>query len=350
MVTLERVFCTLLNHTPLFHISCDQRFGQYHATTPRRLSLLVISFWKWKLYIISINSQRKFELLKLINFDLICPMPSQAEVDNKTDSFRKHLTSTSASTEAANIQYESLKERFNQNTSIKSSFDNKVSAYASSYVVLLGFYAYLFNEMWKLTNNNLFYTSCVVIFICALFTATAGLYIWGFLKLKNTIRSRFFDLKTEPTAQNQAVLTYTNWYSSEKEGTVHASYIRNIETNMATSLLLGLGLWIFVFLSSNYLSSQTHPPLSTAQETEIINESGDLKKQNLSTLLSIIQNADSSQNYTLYVISNAEVQSSIKEQVIKTLKLLLTPEKIKEVNLSTSVIKKSMTIKLELSK
>lgn len=349
MSAFEAILCILFNHSPIFHVSCDERFGQYHPGANKRISLLAISFWKWKVYLITFNKQLK--LAHTINFDTLCPMPVQNDVDYKTISYRNHLAATSASTEAAQIQYESLKERFNQNSSIKSSFDNKASAYASTYVVLLGFYAYVFNEIWKLGNKNAFYASCAALLVCSLFTATSGLYIWGFLKLKNTIRSKFSDLKLDPSPQNQAVLAYTNWYSSEKESTVHASYIRNIESNLAVSVFLGLGLWLSVFLSTSYLSTSDQTAPSESHELMIINEMGELQKQNLSALLSLIKEARNDGGFTLYAISNYTEKSPAREETINILNFFLSSEKIKKISLqSNSSIRKSMTIKLEISK
>lgn len=348
MTALESILCIIFNHSPIFHISCDERFGQYRPGANKRISLLAISFWKWKAYLITFNN--RFEFIHTINFDKVCPMPTQTDVDKKTNLFRAHLAAT-PTTEAAHIQYESLKERFNQNSSIKSSFDNKASAYASTYVVLLGFYAYVFNEIWKLGNNTFFYSFCVALLTCCLFTATSGLYIWGFLKLKNTIRSKFSDLKRDPSAHNQAALAYTNWYSSEKESTVHASYIRNIEVNLAISVFLGLGLWLSVFLCSSYLSGSNQPSPSDSRETLVVNESGELQKQNLSALLSIIKEASIDGNFTLYTISNDAESSPMREETMNILKFFLSPENIKTINIhSNKTIKKSMIIKLEIKK
>lgn len=236
----------ILNWIPIFHISCDLRFGEYREKESIRFSLLAIALGSRKLYLIS-YSQKKFKLFKTLNLWHIVSTPTQDQIDNKTTTYLRDITNIP--NQEISIQYEFLKESFNTNCNTRSSLETKVSSYSSSYLVLAAFYAYSFNEYWPL-NGVIFYILSFL-FITGFFPLiSCGAMILSFFKVKDTVRATFRDLKPKgkSTIKNQAAAAYTNWFASKSENTALATCVKNIESYMASAVATVFILWAATFL------------------------------------------------------------------------------------------------------
>lgn len=347
---IYHVVCSLLNWSPIFHISCDDKFGQYVRTAPTRYSLFAMAIGGLKIYFLTMSANHINFLFTLRLRDISSP-PDQNTVDAKATAYRNDI-STQSDAEIA-IQYDFLKEAYNNNCNTRSSLETKVSSHASTYLVLIGFYAYVFNELWKL--NDWQHTVALGWYIAGSAPLiSTGIFIFTFFRIDSVVRATFRDLKTpgNSTPQNQASHAYTNWFASKGENTALATYVKNIEINMALSLAIVVPLWIFVFASNNAASeankAKPHESVKPGLEIAIVDQHGALNKTSLSLLLDTLKLANNDKKAKYFVLSGTHHDKILYSSIINFVRAYLGSERVTELRLSEQLSPgESVIIKIE---
>lgn len=243
---MRKAIFKTLNWSPIFHVSCDDKFGEYCEGECKRFSLLSLALGSRKIYLIT-YSEKQIRTFACVNLWRIVTPPTQHQIDSKTNNYLNDIGDIPD--QEISIHYEFLKESFNTNCNTRSSLETKVSSYLSSYLVLAAFYAYSFNEYWPLAGVKFYLLS--FIFAVGFFPLiSCGAMILSFFKVKNTVRATFKELKQKgnATAKNQAAAAYTNWYASKSENTALATAVKNIESYMTSAVAAVFILWIITFL------------------------------------------------------------------------------------------------------
>lgn len=326
---------TIANWSPLLHISCDEHFGRYDASLKLRLSALALSLGKSKLYIITL-SNAKWSLFHLVQLDAILKRPNQTQIDLKASDYYNDISSQSRPDEEIALHYEFLKEAYNNNTSTRSSLETKVSSHASTYLILAGFYAYVFNELWKIKG----WQGDIALgwFLLSLpFLASTGYFIFNFFQVGGVVRASFREIKpaSKATQYQQAKGAYINWFSSMNENQTLATYVKNIETNMVTAFLLVAMLWIFVFFSGNSATKEPPKPTNTNFEFAVVDEAGSLNKKGISQLLNNLHPAGKKKD-TYYIISSTPPSDELYSSVLGFIKAVAGSDRVVELKLDDS--------------
>lgn len=305
------------NYIPIFHLSSDDLFGAYSSSNEKRFSIICIAIGKYKVYIITFF-KNKFNFLHVVNFDSLTKIPNQEEVDQKTNDYVSAQSENSE--EKIKIQYEFLKEAYNNNSEVKSSLETRVASYMTAYFVLLGFLAYLFNEIWKLKPEGTFKYLFFLVVMAGLFLSSAGIFIWSFLRVKSTTRSTFKDLRLNTCTLQLAASAYTNWYASKGENNSLASHVKNIESNIFIALVISVFLWFFVLQNPTKIAT---PSIKESKKTHsylVVDRDG---KHHESALLSMLSLKKNNENYDYFVIYGQGASESKIQVHVDILKLYL---------------------------
>ena len=340
--------CRFLNWTPIFHVSCDDRYGSYAVNTTARFSLLVLSIGMYKIYFLT-YAKGKISPCFVLGFRSVVAYPSTQIVDQKAETYCLEMKNTNRPEEDLKVQYEFLKEGYNNACASKSSMLSKVSSHASTYLVLAGFYAYVFNELWKLDGWQKT-SAAIFISVGVLFLITAGVFAFSFLQVSSEIRSRFSDVKAPDGSSYlaQAKHAYINWYASKLENTVLASKIKNIELNMVVALLLVVALWGFVFVSGDKQKKAEGAKFAADLEIQILNSEGVLDKEGLSKFFDVISGSRERSLDQYVVLSSNSADAEIYSGLIGVARSVVGSDHVSELRLSSSSgLKSSIIIKVK---
>jgi len=291
----------------------------------------------------------KFSPYFILNFRSVVAYPSVQLVDQKAESYCLDMQGTNRSEEDLKVQYEFLKEAYNNACSTKSSMLSKVSSHASTYLVLAGFYAYVFNEIWKLEGWQ---RNSATIFICVgiLFLITAGFFTFSFLQVSSEIRASFADVRA-PNGSSylaQAKHAYVNWYASKLENMVLASKIKNIELNMVVAFLLVVALWVFVFVSGDKQKVTDKVQDVTDLEVQILNSEGVLDKEGLGEFFDVISSSKGRSADQYIVLSSNSVDAEIYSGLVGVARSVVGSSHVSELRLSNSSgLKSSIIVKVK---
>ncbi|MEN2388054.1 hypothetical protein [Comamonas sp. A7-5] len=282
---LAKIIFRFLNFSPLLHVSCDENFGAFDEECARRYSVVAVTLLRSKLYVLTF-SDGGFYLFKIINFKEKCPEIDKNDVDDKTRTYIIHANNIDEDT--SKIHYEYLKENYNATSASKASLETRVSVYISCYLVLLGFFGYILTEALKKSIDQFVFIGYLFLFIGALFLMATTAFMQLFLKVKSVVRSTFRELKAEEGSAQKALTSamYTNWYAAKYEFQRLASQVKNIEINLALSLLMSIFAWLAV--SINLIKNNNDIKLSDKPKVEhiIFDATGFLQYRELKTLLS----------------------------------------------------------------
>lgn len=238
----------VLNFLPFFHLSCDENFGEYVLGDKWRVSLLVILFGRSKLYFYTYSKEKKFSFFYRISFSASCPGPTQKEIDKKAAEYATHIREQEAT--SLEIQLDLLKESYASNLTSEASMENRVSSYVAAYLVLLGFYVYLFDQIYTVSDALPFWLNTSIFLVGTLFLTSSGAFIWLFLGVRVIVRPKFNDLKNNPTLHKRVELAYTAWYASKEEVRYLISQLKNIEHNLAYALGIAIFSWLILFYNT----------------------------------------------------------------------------------------------------
>lgn len=309
------------NWLPIFHISCDELFGAYSPSHPIRFSAISISVGRSKLYIFTIKS-KKLRLWHNLRFNDACPLSDRNEVDQKADAFFRVIQSQTP--EELAIQYEYLKEAFNNNEDSKSSLETRVSAHITTYFALLGLYGYIVTLMLH-ESGSMVVISWLALLVGFIFLAAAAAFMWSILQVKGVTRSAFKDLRQSPDLMTQARLAYTNWYASKDETRVRASLVKNAESNLILSLCVGVILWAFV----QFGVVGTDDRVDTASlefAQQVIRADGSL---DIASTKNLVRKVDVDSKISLAVISSPG-ENKKRDRIVDFLRLLTDESRVED--------------------
>lgn len=315
-----------LNFSPFFHVSCDENFGTFISGGTYRYSVLATIWGTSKLYFITFRKNEKFKLFHIVRFSTLCPPIDPAQIDEKTKSYA--TTIQDQADESLNAQLDFLKESYASNLTSEASMDNRVSSYVAAYLVLIGFFAYLFHEIWSIHTSSIFWIDLAIFLAGTLFLYSSGTFLWRFLRVRESVRSTFRDLRNDSTLRKRVELAYTNWYSSKEELRRLASHVKNIEHNLAASLAIAILAWLTFFYFSNATPVKQFAP-STAAHTQQTNAPDVDINIVLQTLKAIGKESLHPNRYILGT-EEAKLQRKI---IADFLKLYVEPDQIIEITI-----------------
>jgi hypothetical protein len=330
------IFFQILNWSPILHASIDNQFGSIDEGIPNRFSLFCLSLGKRKIYILScVKSQESlvFKIFYQLTFDSLCAIKSEADVNNKVDSYQGYLLDKDDGVIRNQIEF--LKDKILLNQSRTSSGYNKTNSYTAIVLVYMGFIAYLLEQVVNLSEkgNLTQYSLYILISLSIYYTLNCTLFIKSALSIKGYIRATFRDIKENPSLQKLACAYYTDWYSTNNESQVVTSVVANIEKYFTRSFMISILVWIILFTGEHYVSSKKDIS-NESGEYLIFNELGEFQKSEFVKLLSNIDEG----NESIFIVSNkADVNGSIVSDFVKL--TLSDSERVIEIDLKNDVLK-----------
>lgn len=340
--------CKALNWLPIIHVSCDERYGSYAPGSTVRNSALVLSIGLYKIYFLTYSNGR-LSLYFILKFRSVAAYPSIQLVEQKADKYYLDMKNNSRTDKELEIQYEFLKEAYNNACTSKSSMLSKASYHVSTYLVLTGFYAYVFNELWKLEGWQKLSAS-FFIFGGVVFLVTAGVFIFSLLQISSEVRSTFKEVKVlaGSTCIGQAKSAYINWYASKEENNVLASQVKNTEMNMIIAFLIIAALWVFVFISGSNQEMEKSSWPAAGLEIQILNSDGILNENGLRNFFDILKNSNSRPSDQYMILSGRASNSEIYSSFVGLTKAVVGHDHVSELYLSSSSgIRGRLIIKIE---
>jgi hypothetical protein len=301
-----KIIAPILNWSPFLHISEDFNFGSVDNLIAVRLSFLAIPLGSNKIYLLSFvkdaTNKWNFEIHKCLNFYAVCKKEDQSQIDHKTSSYKTLIESHTE--EQIKFQIDFLKEKFNQNQSRKSTLYNKINNYTAITLVYLGFTGYLFSELLSLKIDNIYFYNCLWIMfsLSVIYTLNLFIFIKFALSIQAYIRSKFGDLKNDPTDKQLAASYYTDWYSSANEAQIISSIVCNIEEYFTRSLVVTVLLWLCMVGNNNWLNKISSATPSYENQYLIVNKSDEFLVDEFSSFLGKINKT----NNKIYIISKKD--------------------------------------------
>lgn len=315
-----------LNFSPLFHVSCDENFGTYISGGTYRYSLLATLWGTSKLYFLTFRRNEKLKLFHTVRFSTLCPPTGQAQVDEKTRSYA--ATIQDQADESLNAQLDFLKESYASNLTSEASMDNRVSSYVAAYLVLIGFFAYLFHEIWGVRTVSIFWPNLIIFLVGILFLYSSGAFLWRFLMVRDSVRSTFRDLRNDATLRKRVELAYTNWYATKEELRWLASHVKNIEHNLAASLAVAILTWLTFFYFSN-----TTPVKQSTSSSAMHTQQANGTDMDMNVLLQTLEAIGKESLHPNRYILGTEEAKPQRKIIADFLKLYVEPDQIIEITI-----------------
>lgn len=332
---LVKTFFQILNWSPILHASKDSQFGSIDKGMPNRFSLLGLSLGKRKAYIFSfVKSQESldFEVFYHLNFDSLCEIKSESDVNSKVDSYQEYLSDKGD--DLIRNQVEFLKDKISLNQSRTASGYNKTNSYTAIVLVYMGFIAYLLGQVVNLSGSGILtqYSVYTLTLLSIYYAFNSTLFIKSALSIKGYIRATFRDLKEDSSLQKLACAYYTDWYSTSNESQVITSVVANIEKCFTRSFVMSLFVWIILFIGEHYDSSKKDIA-NQSGEYFIFNELGEFQESEFVKLLSSINEG----NESIFIVSNkANVNGSIVSDFVKS--TVSNSERVIEIDLKNDLV------------
>jgi hypothetical protein len=329
------IFFQVLNWSPILHASTDNQFGSIGQGCPNRFSLFGLSLGKRKIYIFSLvktEDSFHFNFFYHLNFDLICQIKSESDVNEKVDSY--HESISEKDDDLVRNQIEFLKYKISMNQSRTSSGYNKTNSYTAIVLVYTGFIAYLLGQIANLPSENILsrYTAYILIFLAAYYAYNCILFITSVLSVKGYTKSTFGELKQNSSLQKLASAYYTDWYSTNNESQVITSVVANIEKYFTKSFVMTLSVWIILFIGEkSYLL--TKEVTTQSDEYLIFNRLGEFQT---SEFVKLIKNVNEGSEKIFIVSNSADKNGLIVSDFIKS--TLPNSDRVIKIGFNNSVV------------
>lgn len=324
-----------LNWSPFLHTSTDKIFGSIDTEPPDRFSLIEFSLGKRKTYVLSFvktGSKCSFKFFDHINFDDLCPIVTEVELQHKIDAYKKYLSNKN-NEEVRNL-IEFLQDKIGMNQSATVSGYNKINLYTAIILVYMGFIAYLLSKVAAFEGEySLYqYSMYLLIAISIYYTLNCSLFIKAALSIKGYIRSTFQDLKEDPSLKKLACAYYTDWYATNNESWVITSIVANVEKYFTRSFFISLSICFILFFVEHATFSVIEVD-SHNGEYLVFDGSGKFQESEFLKLLSNINK--SSDN--IYIVSNKDYENgSVVSGFIKS--AISKPERVIEIDFKNDII------------
>jgi hypothetical protein len=276
--------------------------------------------------------KRRLGLFRLLRFSELNLLESQQTIDKQTTDYRNRTETLTD--KQLDIQYEFLKERFNNNEDAKSSLETRLASHITSYFALVGFYGYILTLI--LPHSPVSWIAQFVFGCGCLFMIACGAFIWSSLQVKGVVRSTFKDLTADASPRTQAVLAYTNWYASRQEVRALASQVKNVESNMILALCIAVPLWIAAqFIMSRLEGVPRDTDDRSAMIAEVVNPDGTFATKNVAELLAKL-GKDFSNGGEKFVIVSGQQANRNRDKIAGILKLSIGEDNVRDIRLPQS--------------
>ncbi len=294
---------SLLNWSPVLHVSSDSDFGSFDGSkSDFRLSLLTLSFGQSKYYFVSLakgDSTWNFNLYKCLDFFDVCPLSSSKELDGKGDSYEKEYKVYKE--DELKLHIELLKEKITQSRTRISSSYTKLNSYRAIILALAAAGIYLLSETVSVTNcSPLTIVGSGFLVLFFLYGLSAFLQITFALKIKAFVKSTFKELKENTTEIQLAKAFYIDFLSLNNESRITVSITKNAEKYFNRSFIVLAFAWLCVFVNKNEIV-EFKPELKVIeQEYIVIDNQQKLQEKQLALFFEALA------GYTgkVYIISN----------------------------------------------
>jgi hypothetical protein len=329
------IFFQVLNWSPILHASIDSQFGSIDQGYPNRFSLFGLSLGKRKFYIFSLVKTEDlfhFNFFDHLNFDSMCEIKSESDVNEKADSYQECISEKSD--DLVRNQIEFLKDKISMNQSRTSSGYNKTNSYTAIVLVYMGFIAYLLGQVTNLPSENILsrYAVYILIFLAVYYAYNCTLFIKSALSIKGYTRSKFQKLKENSSVQKLASAYYTDWYSTNNESQVITSVVANIEKYFTRSFVMSLSVWIILFMGEQSYSL-TKEVTNQSGEYLIFNRLGEFQT---SEFIKLIKNVNEGSEKIFIVSNSTDKNGLIVSDFIKS--TLPDSDRVIEISFKNSVV------------
>ena len=322
----------IFNHIPVFKVSCDDNFGTYKAGLPIRLSLVGLSIWDRKFYLITISSG-KLSLFKILSFNELRPLPTLEVAVEKQKNYRDYIAGLDDTKIEQHVAF--LSDAKQYEVTIKGMLQNKASVYGAVAVALATLPVLEVKRIFFEWDFSLY--SWISIILILLFL-NVYLQLLGYLKLflKNKLvcRSSFGDLKADGTVKKYAESLYLDWYCIKEERDIQASYVLNIQKYLMFSLLTAVVISLSPILKSFISVDAKQNNTCEFQQVSVISPSGQLRKGEMIKLAYLLSKKTEVEKILL--VRNFEKLSDNYKHILTTLRLYFNKSQIEEVYLKNT--------------
>lgn len=338
------VIIWILSRCPLISITLDKNFHEicrrdlksFNDLKNFRYSLISLGFGVVKIYLCTYKKNEKFKFIKILKLEDIEKIPTEKEVNNKTEIYNTHIESLSE--KDINIEIDFLKYKIDEEEDRKSISTNKMNTYTAIVLVVIPLLSNWFIGNYYKANNILSQTSLFAIAYCML---NITLYILNFYVVRAFARSCFKDLKLSSNhIAKLAKSYYEDWYNIKSEADFIVTFVRNVERYIKC---VSLGLLILLFSSSsiNYLGNTILNKNLKSEKTKNIifnihfKEDGQVDKNDLSNLYDMYKNVSKNDVKQIIIIKNISKNNDIKQEyqrLYNSLTLYTNKKKLIEVN------------------
>ena len=324
---LFNFICWIFNHSPIFKVSCDDNFGTYKAGSPIRLSLIGLSIWDRKFYLITISGG-KLSLFKILSFNELRPLPTLEVAEKKQKDYRDYIAKLDDIKIEQHVAYLSGSKQYE--VTIKGMLQNKASVYGAVAVALATFPILEIKRIFFEWNFSLYSVMSIILILLFL---NVYLQLLGYLKLflenKFVCRSRFGDFKAEGTIKKYAESLYLDWYCIKEERDIQASYVLNIQKYLILSLLTAVVISLSPILKSFISVDNKQNCTRELQQVSIMSPAGQLREGELMKLASLLSKKTEVEKILL--VRNFDKLSDDYKRILTTLGLYFNKSQIEEI-------------------
>ncbi|MBU2970013.1 hypothetical protein KO527_11690 [Pseudoalteromonas sp. C2R02] len=336
---------TILNWSPILHISSDSDFGSYNGkNSDIRFTLFTLSLGQNKYYVISLFKSKttwKLNLLEKLDFFDICPISQQNDIDDKSSKYvQPYKSDNDENDKKLKLHIELLKEKITQSRTRISNSYTKMNSYRSIILALAAVGVYLLTEIVRASSINiLIVLSSIFLILFTFYGLSAFLQVTFALKVKAFVKSSFKELKQDSTSLQLAKSFYIDFLSLNNESQITVSITKNAEKYFNRSFIVLVAAWLCLFVSKNDLLdyNQLLPPV--INEYIVINNQQKLQSKQLAKFLNVLDTYEGK----IYVISN---KSNPK---VDTLIELLKPnmnikQKLEHISMKTDTLHTNIVV------
>ncbi|MGI2161909.1 hypothetical protein ACRN9X_09460 [Shewanella oncorhynchi] len=313
---LVLVICKLMNLSPLFHISSDDRFDSVHNLYGLRFSFISVPCGDRHLYIISYSKQRRFQLFSCLNISDIDKPRTSDKLEEAKLEFSK-LKNTHGDSESK-LRIEFLKHKQAESQNSINTLNNKVNSYVAIALVYAGFLVYLFKSTLNFSSSPLNILMLSLLALSGVHIVSVFILLRRYLQVKGTFKSKFNSFKESPTWQDLAKCTYIDWLTSNEEKQTSATMVKNIEKHFIRSIVLSTILLGSILLYPYSKNVQIFKKVPLENEFVLLNQEGQFSPRELLKLSESL----SPQSTVTFVYSATNVSGKeVTEFIINTLRL-----------------------------
>ena len=336
---------TVLNWSPILHVSSDSDFGSYNGkNSDTRFTLLTLSLGQNKYYVISLfisGATWQLNIIKKLNFFDVCPITSQKDINDKSTEYVQPYSSDNVKDdEKLKLHIELLKEKITQNRTRISNSYTKMNSYRSIILALAAVGVYLLTEIVRTSSFNiLLVVSSIFLILFTLYGLSAFLQITFALKVKAFVKSSFKELKENSTTIQLAKSYYIDFVSLNNESQITVSITKNAEKYFNRSFIALVIAWLCLFVSKNNLLDYNQLLPSAINEYIVIDNQQKLQSKQLAKFLNALDKYEGK----IYLISNESNPKA--DKLVELLKPNMgIKQKLEHISLETDTLHTNVVV------